>query len=955
MKLATRPTPGVKPLLTLLCTIALLPPTASAAPSSVNPVELRCENLANPLGIDVPAPRLSWQLQPKDPADRGQHQSAFHIRAASSPELLETGRPDLWDSGWHEDNTDQHTTYQGKSLTYPASVHWQIRVRDHKGRTSPWSQPAHWTLGPSQPSDWSGSWIGPSTTFTRQPGWPPPDNTMPDPWFRKTLDLPAQPAHAYIHVASVGYHEVYVNGQRIGDQVLAPCVSDLSQRTRFVTYDITPQLRPGRNAIGLWLGTSWSIFPPMAHTNRPSAPIVLAQADISLKNNQPLQLSTDASWKTHPSPNTLLGVWDFMHFGGELYDANLEIPDWCDPDLDDSAWQTATTYEPRLIVSAQSVEPNRLQTPITPKAIEEVWPGTWRIDMGVNFAGWIEIPLHGDPGSNVEILWSERSDEEMTHRLHSTYILGPSGKGTFRNRFNYGSGRWITVKGAKLPPNANHVRAWTIRSDFPRSSSFKCSNPTLNNIYNLTLHTLENLTLGGYVVDCPQRERMGYGGDAHATIQTALDNYRATAFYEKWSQDWRDVQGKQAAWGVATAPGQPGAISSAANHGNLPYTAPTYWGGGGPAWSGFCITLPWEVFRRQADPSILAQNWNTITQWLEFLETKSQNNLLQRWGGEWDFLGDWLWPKAEGVNGDTRETLFFNNCYWVHNLETAAKIADHLNHQEQALAWRARAHRVRNAIHKEFHNPADHSYVDGSQSAIAIALAANVPPLELQPAVETRLRNEILNHRQGHFWGGITGGAFIVKYLTDTHQSELLYTMATQPDYPGWAHMLSQGATTAWEDWEGNLSRLHSSYLHIGSWFIQGLGGIRPNPNGKGFSQFSIQPDIWTNCPLTHVEASTGTPFGTIQSHWKRHDQTYTFSLNIPPGTTAQFILPPSLGYCTITENNRPLHKIKGITHTSSNSGKDWILTLEPGNYTFDVNPAAPIQPKQKTYIPGHL
>ncbi len=955
VKLARPPIRTAISILVLLCCQATFPLSLIAAPSSIEPIELRCENLPNPLGIDVPTPRLSWQLKPRDSRERGQQQTAYQIRAASSQELLSNGRTDLWDSGWREKTAAQQCTYQGTPLSYPASAFWQIRVRDEKGRTSPWSQPAQWTLGPCEASDWSGSWIGASTAFTRMPGWPPPDNTMPDPWLRKTLDLPGQPELAHIHVASVGYHEVFVNGHRIGDQVLAPCVSDLSQRTRYVTYDITPHLHPGRNAIGLWLGTSWSIFPPMANSSRPAAPIVLAQADITLKNGKTSRVSTDASWKTRPSPSTLLGVWDFMHFGGELYDANQELADWSSPDLNESSWETATLYQPALSVSAQRLEPNRLQKTITPKSIEEVWPGTWRIDMGVNFAGWIELPLRGEPGAKVDILWSERPDEEMTHRLHSSYILGPSGQGIFRNRFNYGSGRWITLKGAKFPPSPETVRGWTIRSDFPRSGSFTCSSPALNDIYNLTLSTFENLSLGGYVVDCPQRERMGYGGDGHATIQTALDNYRITPFYEKWSQDWRDVQGKAAAWGITPSPKEtdPGENSTA--EGNLPYTAPTYWGGGGPAWSGFCITLPWEVFRREGDASILSNNWNTITQWLAFLETKSQNNILQRWGGEWDFLGDWLWPGAEGVNGNTRETLFFNNCYWIYNLETAAQIADKLDHPEQALAWRARAQRIRTTVHKEFFNPANHTYVDGSETALAIALTVNLPPLELQTAVNESLRKEILIHRNGHFWGGITGGTFIVKYLTDTLQSDLLYTMATQPDYPGWTHMLSQGATTAWEDWEGKLSLLHSSYLHIGSWFIQGLGGIRPDPKGKGFTQFLIQPDIWTNCPLTHVEASTGTPFGTITSNWKRQDSSYSFLLSIPPGTTARFMLPPSLGYCAISENNRPLNKIKGVIHASSNAGKDWILTLEPGQYSLDVNPTLPIQPKPGAYIPGHL
>jgi alpha-L-rhamnosidase len=822
-------------------------------------------------------------------------------------------------------------------------------VKDEKGRMSAWSDAAYWSIGPRDAGDWTAQWIGTDQLFKRGESWPPADNTLADPWFRTAVDLNAEPKRAMIHVASVGYHEVYVNGNRAGDQVLAPCVTDHSQRARYVTYDITTLLRPGRNAIGLWLGTSWSIFPPMKSSTRPATPIVIAQADIELKNGRSLRVNTDASWKTHASPNTLLGVWDFMHFGGELYDARREMPDWCSPDLDDSAWQAVTVYDPKLTISAQRVEPNRLQQPIYPVSIEEIWPGTWRIDMGVNFAGWMELKLHGEPGATVEIFWSERQKEEMTHRMHSTYIMGDSGEGEFRNRFNYGSGRWITIKGANRKPLQEEVQGWSMRTDFVRTGVFKCSNDRLNRVYDVILWTFENLTLGGYVVDCPQRERMGYGGDGHATIQTGLDNYGTAAFYAKWAEDWRDVQGKKAAWGVGVQVGEPGAGGDAAEAGDLPYTAPTYWGGGGPAWSGFCVTLSWEVYKRHGNKRILSNNFSTIRRWLAFLETKASENLLRRWGGEWDFLGDWLWPGAEGVNGDTRETLFFNNCYWIYNLETAARIADVLDHTELSLAWRARAHRVRRAVHKEFYNSDDASYVNGLQSYLAIALVAEVPPLEVRHRVEERLAKEILEVRNGHFWGGITGGAFIVRHLIDANRSDLMFEMVNQPDYPGWADMLAKGATTVWEDWEGAKSLLHSSYLHAGAWFIQGLGGIRPGPDGKTFRRFEIRPGIWPDCPLEYVEATTGSPFGLIKSGWRRENGIFIFSLTIPPGTQADFHLPTALGYRAISENGQSLERINGVQESRSNQGRDWVLTLDPGQYTLRAEPAAPIPTKRKT------
>ncbi len=380
----------------------------------------------------------------------------------------------------------------------------------------------------------------------------------------------------------------------------------------------------------------------------------------------------------------------------------------------------------------------------------------------------------------------------MTHRLHSAYIIGPSGKGTFRNRFNYGVGRWITIRGLQAKPSAEQVRGWLVRTDYARAGHFECDNDLLNRIYDVTLWTFENLSLGGYVVDCPHRERMGYGGDAHATTRTALDNYSLAAFYTKWAEDWRDVQGSASAWGTEKAEGQAGG-GGKIEPGNLPYTAPTYWGGGGPAWSGFCITLPWEVYRRYGDTRILEENFPMMQRWLEFLETKAKDDLLVRWGGEWDFLGDWLWPGAKGVNGDTPETLFFNNCYWIYNLQTAARITEILGQQEAAARYHQRAETVAKAAHGRFFQPADSSYVNGLPSYLAIALMVGVPPQDVRPAVWKRLEQEILVNRKGHIWAGITGGAFLFKTLLESERNDLIYEMVRQEDYPGWGDQLRRG------------------------------------------------------------------------------------------------------------------------------------------------------------------
>ncbi len=915
-----------------LCSLLLLvaTPLRASSPASVYPANLNCEYLKNPLGLDVTQPRLSWQLQAVDSAARGQKQTAYHIVVASDPAILGRDQGDLWDSHWTTSSESQLISYRGKPLRSGQTCWWKLRVKDERGRVSGWGPVAQWSIGLLEPSDWTARWIGTDMNFERKGAQ---DNSLPDPWLRKSFSLERVPTRATIYVASVGYHELFVNGRKVGDAILAPCATDHTHRARYVTYDIAEHLRPGQNVIGLWLGFSWSIFPPYRTADKPGSPIVIAQADLEFTSGKKLRIETDQTWRWFPSPNTTIGVWDFMHFGGELYDANKEVKDWCEATCEDSNWKPVKVFTPKLTLSAQKVQPNRTVKEIKPLGIDEPSPGVWRVDMGLNFAGWIELKLGGSPGDKVELKWSERAEQTMTHQLHSFYVLGPSGTGVFRNRFNYGVGRWIQIEGLRQKPTLEDIRGWLVRTDYEPASTFSCSDDLLNRIYNTTLWTYENLSLGGYLVDCAQRERMGYGGDAHATTGTGMDAFKTAALYAKWAEDWRDVQGKAAAWGVDKKEGEVGS-GKKVEPGNLPYTAPTYWGGGGPGWSGYCVTLPWEMYRRLGDRRILEQMLPTIERWLGFLETKSQGNLLRRYGGEWDFLGDWLWPGAQGVNGDTQETLFFNNCYWVYNLQTAAKIAGALGRADLASRWQTRADTVRQATHREFFNPVDNSYVNGFQAYLALALLADVPPRELRVQVMKRLEEEILFNRKGHFWAGITGGSFVVRELIEADRPDLMFTMASQQDYPSWGNMLRQGATTIWEDWEGKLSLCHSSYLHIGAWFIEGLGGIRPGPNGTAYKNFIIKPGVWPASPLNWSKCRFESPYGPIDSNWRRDGERTFYDVVVPPNTVGTLSLRADQ-HRSFSESGKALSRAKGVRRLG-NDGLRVLLQLQPGSYHFE-------------------
>lgn len=908
--------------------------------AAFRPSVLRTEYRVEPLGIDTAVPRLSWELIPVRADARGLRQTAWQILVATTPTRLTPEDADLWVSAEMESSQTVHVEYAGRALRSRLRCWWCVRCRDQRGIWSEWSEAASWTMGLLDPREWEAKWIGTGESLEKGESARSSPNTLPDAWLRRTFQLEAKPLRATAFVASIGFHELYVNGVKANEAVLVPNVTDNSKRARYVAYEIGPLLRAGGNAIGLWLGTGWSIFSKFVTPDKPRAPIVLGQFDIESPGGEMRRVITDASWKTHPSPSMLIGAWDFKDFGGELYDANQEVPNWCECSLNDDSWRGAVEYAPKIAVSADNAEANELVEEMQPVALQRMGD-TYRFDLGRNFAGWIELKLRGQAGDRIEIQFSERAERTMTHGLRSVYVMGPAGEGMFRNRFNYGVGRWITVSGLRRAPSLEDLRGWLVRPAYARTADFSCSLPLLNGIYETARWTFENLTLGGYVVDCPHRERMGYGGDAYATTLTGLSGYGLGAFYTKWSEDWRDVQGRMPTWGMGIPAGQAG--SDGHEEGNLPYTAPTYWGGGGPAWSGFCVYLPWEVYRRYGDERILRENFATIERWLAFLETKAAGTLLERYGGLWDFLGDWMWPDAQDVNGDTRETLFFNNCYWIYNLETGSKIARIVGRPDLQRRWERRADEVRNAVHAEFFNPSDASYVNGFQAYLAIALLAKVPPLELREAVWKRLEHEILVVRGGHIHAGITGGSVLFQLLMESGRDDLILAMVNRVDPPGWGAMLRSGTTTFWETWSSRGdSLLHSSFLFVGAWFLHGVLGLQIVPDEAGFGSFVVWPRLLDRGELNWAEGYYDSVRGRIAIAWRKTPGMMQFDLVVPPNTRATVHLPVT-DPATLREAGHELDRTNGVENVRSD-GDGVVFELASGSFQFSWPTNVPVE-----------
>ncbi|MDY0169345.1 MAG: family 78 glycoside hydrolase catalytic domain [Thermoguttaceae bacterium] len=869
---------------------------------------LRCEYLVNPMGIDVSQPRLSWIV----PCDRrGQRQTAYRVLVADSRQELDRDMGNLWDSGRVESGDGALIEYAGRPLRSRDRCHWKVKIWDKDGREAAWSEPACWSMGLLAPGDWQGQWIA--------GGGAADAKEMPSSlWLRKTFTLDGPTEHAAAYVATLGYHELYVNGKKVGDAVLSPAVSDYRHRALYLIYDLSAHLAPGKNCVALWLGRGWAAHKAyeLAH-----GPMAKAQVEIALAGGQAVQVATDATWKSHPTPITYLGNWRFNDFGGERYDARLELPGWNSADLDDSAWPAAAVFDPPVqAISAQMVEPDRCVETIRPVAIEELAPNVYVIDMGRNYTGWLEIPLDGIEGQVVQLDYNERPVDKpgmQTFRQFDQYVPRGAGEEVFRNRFNYHAFRWVTVRGLGHPPDLSRVRGYLVHSDYERVGHFECSNELFNRIYATVLWTYRCLSLGGYVVDCPHRERLGYGAEGQVAVDTALYGFEQSALFTKWLADWRDVQDPQT--------------------GEVPHTAPTYIGGGGPAWGGIVVTLPWQCYLQYGDRRILQDNYPMMQAYLRWLKSKSRDHIMQPFGGDWDFLADWVAP---GRNLAPKWTwtpeplrIFFNTCYWSYVTQLTANVADVLGKHDDAAAYRAEARKINRAVHAAYFDAAKTTYVTGEQPYPALALLTGTVPDELREKVMASLEHEILVTQKGHVDSGVLGTYFLLKSLTETNRNDLVYPMVNQPTYPGWGHMLDQGATTFWERWDGDQSQNHTSFLSVGAWFIEGLAGFRTDPAAPGFRHFFVRPAVVGD--LTFAGASYRSIRGVVAGRWRVEDGHFHLDVEVPAGSTATVYV-PARDRSAVRESGVPAEQAEGVTFLRMED-EAAVFRVESGKYAFQT------------------
>ncbi len=819
--------------------------------------KLRCEGLVDPLGIDITRPNLSWQMIG---SNGGAKQKAYQVICATTLELLTENSADLWNSEKVRSEQSQYIKYDGITLLRKTHCYWKVRVWDEKGVTTEWSEPASWSyFDLAKNADWRAKWITDESS---------------SPWFCQSVECGESIDRSTVYVNALGYFQLYINGERVSNDEFTPHIGQYDKRTFCISYDLSEFLKMGKNTITIWMGSGWNKTGAGIETE----PCVRAQIEIHYKSGDTEILGTDENWLSMRSYLSYRGKWCWNQFGGEEHNGEQEIHNKIIAPTFDDTWPKAKLAKNKDVqVSAEMLQRSRVIETLQAKSIIKLKNNAWLIDMGKAITGIFEIHLpKGSAGHTISITFGDRYDAnedgsigELNHfNQMSQYICHGRGKEVFKGRFNYASCQYILITDAPEGEiSVEDVKGYFISLDLPKTSSFECSDQTLNSIYKMMEHTLCCLMLGGYQVDCHSRERYGYGGDGHSSLDTTLSMFRSDTLYRKWTQDWTDGQKPD---------------------GELSYTSPFSGHGGGPFWCGFLPAATLKHYHHYGDLELVKRNYPAIKKWLELAQSKYIDAKQEKFCGGW-YLGDWASP--EGIDDKSNAETFIH-AYMPYVLKQAAELADSLAYTSDATQFRNWAKTRGVDAFKNFYNPVEKVYGSGDQVTYILPLIAGIVPEDQIDSFFAKFEKNFIHRDKGHLQTGLSGTYMMVQYLQSIDRHDLIYLFASKTSHPSWGYMLEQGATATWEHWCGKASRIHNCYNSIGSWFVQGLAGIRPDTQKPGFKNAWIKPAFIKE--LDFVNGSHDSIYGKISSRWNRENKSIKLNIVIPANSTATIELPLS-------------------------------------------------------------
>ncbi|MDR3193910.1 MAG: glycoside hydrolase family 78 protein [Tannerella sp.] len=888
--------------------VALFPSCKQETPAAGH---LRCEYLSDPVAVENKEPLLSWQLRS---AQRGSSQTAYRILAASDPALLTEGKADLWDSGVVASSQSVQVKYKGKALVSRQQVYWKVRVWDENSKPASWSQTAVWSMGLLQPSDWTARWIGAMTDPA-----PEAEGTHPAPWFRKEFTAGKSIRQAKVYVCGLGFYELYLNGKKVGDQALAPAVTNYdvrplhnliyfyddqsTQRVLYNTFDVAGLLQKGTNTIGAVLGNGWYNQRERREEGHLwyDLPKLIVQLEITYADGSSETVSSDGSWKC-----TMTGplLYDAI-FTGETYDARQELEQWNRNGYNDAAWTLAIPVRPPAGGLHPQLAPfDRVTRTVVPEFNGRINDSTYLYTLPEMVSGWAEVSVRGKAGDRLQLHFY--GEEGESFRQSDTYILKGGAPEQWEPRFTWHAFRTVQVITREVEMDKNSLVVKVVHTDPAQTGHFECSNELFNKINTSYLLTQRGNFHGSISSDCPHRERLAYTGDGQVAVESALWSFDMTQFYRKWFEDMDDARNKLT--------------------GYVPHTAPFAGGGGGPAWGSAYLVMPWAYYSFYGDTALLEQHYAGMKQWVSYLGTRTdERGIVVREEPNGWCLGDWCTPDKL----ELPEPLV-NTAYYCYSASLMEKVACVTGNETDRKHFAELAGRIKSDFHRVFFNPETGQYGEGRQGANVFALAFDMVPDEVREKVFHSLLKQ-LESIQYHFDTGILATPLLLKVLTENGRMDIACRLMNRRTAPGFAYLLDDAYTCLWERWDGRESRDHPMFGSVVAWMYRSLAGIAPEEDHPGMKHILIAPQPTEE--VTSVSAAFESLYGTIRSEWSSTPEQFTLTVEIPANTTATVRL-PNKDHRPVSESGVDVEQANGVRYIGEREDCS-VVEIVSGTYRF--------------------
>lgn len=683
--------------------------------------------------------------------------------------------------------------------------------------------------------------------------------------YLKNFRCAAKAEKAILEITALGVYEAKLNGERVGDFILAPGWTSYLNRLQVQSYDVTDMLKT-ENSIEVTVGQGWR-----AIANKRDGSDFLGYRDTALiaeltlvyADGRAESIVTDSSWTARESKLRYTNIYD-----GDIYDATFKVGSARHCICVDLEKDMLIPQEGEKIVEQERMP--ALQVIKTPA-------GETVIDFGQNMTGYVEFRIKGTPGAQATISHGETLDRDgnfynANYRSADAQIkfICDGEEHTYKSALTFFGFRYIRLENWPDEIKKENFTAIVVHSDIRRTGYFECSDETVNKLFKNIIWGQKSNFLD-VPTDCPQRdERLGWTGDAQVFVRTASLNFDAERFFKKWLHDLAADQGRD---------------------GCVPHVVPNIFDdmGGSSAWSDAAVICPWEIYRTYGDKKVLEDQFDSMKAWIDWMRERSENG--KRSGGF--HFGDWLGlDSPEGsYKGSTPDDLIAT-AYYKYSTELFIKTAHALGRDvseydnipaEAAAAFRREYMengRVKNA----------------TQTACVLALCFDITD---DRAVTATQLNELVK-RAGHLETGFVGTPYLLHALSDNGYAETAYDLLLRREYPSWLYPISKGATTVWEHWDGIKpdgtmwstdmnSFNHYAYGAVADWMYGAAAGINSDPDRPGFEHIIFRPV--TDRRLDFVKASIDTRRGTVASEWRRENGRIKYIFTVPEGCGASVII----------------------------------------------------------------